>query len=166
MATIAVLTPGAAEFKTSSYPALGQTSDGSGARRYLAFDADAIEYAYWTFLAPASVGTTTWTATITYAMASATSGKVEFDVDVEAISDGDTTDTDTAESLDTANASAGTTVPGTAGYIDQIAVTLTNKDSVADGDMVRIRVYRDATDGTNDTATGDARIYAIRIDAV
>ncbi|MCL4822575.1 MAG: hypothetical protein KJZ57_00025 [Anaerolineales bacterium] len=55
------------------------------------------------------------------------------------------------------------TAPGTAGYIDQFTATLTNKDSVAAGDYVRIRLMRDADDGTNDTASGDCYVLMAEI---
>ena len=47
--TVAYLTPGGAETKTTTFPAPGRSSDGSGARPYLAYDASADEAAYWTF---------------------------------------------------------------------------------------------------------------------
>jgi hypothetical protein len=71
---------------------------------------------------------------------------------------------DATTSFDTANNSASTTVPATAGYIDQISITLTNADSIAAGDYYRISVNRDA-DGSAiaDTATGDLYLLAIEL---
>lgn len=152
--TIAFLTPGAAETKTSTFPAPGRSSDASGARPYLAYDAASDEAAYWTLAIPQGF-TSPLTCVITYAMASATANDVVWDVTVEAISDGDTLDTDTSESLDTANTATAATVPGTAGYIDQVSVTLTNGDSAATADYLRIRIRRVGSSGS-DTATGDA----------
>lgn len=162
MATRFVFRPFDAEFKTSTFPDLAQTSDASGARPYLGFDASADEAAYFTAVAPANWTNTAVTAVVTYAMASATSGAVVFDVAVEAISDGDTVDTDAAESLDTANVSSAATVPGTAGYIDQVSITLATHDSSAAGDLLRFRVRRLGSSGS-DTATGDANVYAVEI---
>lgn len=156
MATRAYLSPLSAEFPTTNFPALGQ--DGQG-RTYLAFDAGTDETCRWTFGAPQGI-TGTLTLVITYRMASATSGNVIFAAQVEAITDGDTTDTDAASSFDTANTSSATAVPGTAGYIDQIALTLTNADSVAAGDLLRISLFRDADNGS-DTATGDAQVLMV-----
>jgi hypothetical protein len=96
-------------------------------------------------------------------MASATSGNVDFEVAVEAITDADATDLDATTSFDTVNSSGATAVPGTAGYIDQVSITLTNADSIAAGDLVRISVSRDADDGTNDTATGDLYLLAAEV---
>ncbi len=153
MSTRLILTPESAQFKTTTFPAMAQSSDASGARRYLAFDAATDEAAYWTFIAPQGL-TGTLTAVLTYAMASATSGNVICDATLEAITDGDSLDTDTSESLDTVNTSSATAVPGTAGYIDQLSITLTNADSIAAGDMIRLRIRRVGANGS-DTASGD-----------
>jgi hypothetical protein len=87
---------------------------------------------------------------------------VEFEASVMAVSDGDSQDLDT-ESYDTVNTGTAT-VPGTAGYLDVISVTLTNADSLAAGDLVRIKLSRDADDGTNDTATGDLEFHGARLE--
>lgn len=148
--TRAVLTPFSAEFPSSNFPGLTTVN----ARPALAFDASTQETAYWTLVAPQGLSGAL-SCVITYMMASATSGTVEFEVAVEAVTDGDSTDLDATTSFDTVNASGSVTVPGTAGYIDQASVTLTNADSIAAGDLIRISISRDADDGTNDTATGD-----------
>ncbi len=145
-----LLTPFSAEVPSSNFPGLSTVN----ARPVLAFDASTQETAYWTLIAPQGL-TGALSCVITYMMASATSGNIEFEVAVEAITDADATDLDTTTSFDTVNASGAITVPGTAGYIDQVSVTLTNADSIAAGDLVRISISRDADDGTNDTATGD-----------
>jgi len=149
------------ETKTTTFPAPGRSSDASGARPYLAFDAATDEAAYFTFVAPVGI-TTPLSAVITYAMASATSGNVILDATLEAISDGDTLDTDSSESLDTANTSSATAVPGTAGYIDQVSITLTNNDSIAAGDLCRLRIRRVGSNGS-DTATGDLLLLAVEL---
>lgn len=159
MATRFVLTPFSAEFPSSNFPQLMLVNR----RPVLAFDAATDEAAYWTVVAPQGI-TGTWTAVITYMMASATSGTVGFQVQVEAVSDGDATDLDATTSFDTVNNSASTTVPGTAGYIDQISITLSNLDSIAAADYVRFSLNRDA-DGSaiTDSATGDAYVLAVEI---
>lgn len=156
MATRFVGTPFSAEFPASNYPQLTL----SNRRPVLAFDAATDETAYWTGIAPQ--GTTgTITVVITYAMASATSGNIYWQAALEAISDGDATDTDAATSFDTANSGNGA-VPGTAGYIDQISITMTNADSIAAADYFRLSVNRDA-DNASDTATGDAYLLAVEL---
>lgn len=133
-------------------------------RRYMAFDADTAESMYSKVIQmPFSYsGSGTLKADIFYAMASATSGTVNLEVYVEAITEADAIDTDSTDSFDTVNDNQ-ETVPGTAGYISKLTITLTAKDSVAAGDYVRLLLKRDATDGTNDTATGDCRVYSITL---
>lgn len=157
MATRFVFTPYAAEFPASNAPELGITNR----RPTLAFDASTDETCYWTGIAPQGL-TGTITVVITYMMASATSSAVGFQAQIEAITDGDSTDLDATTSFDSVNNSASTTVPGTAGYIDQISITMTNADSLAAADLFRLSLNRDA-DGSaiTDNATGDAYVLAV-----
>lgn len=157
MATRFVGTPLAAEFPASNFPALLL----SNRRPVLAFDASTSETCYWTFVAPQGV-TGTITAVISYAMASATSGGVAFDVAIEALTTGDATDTDAATSFDSVNTGTDAGVPGTAGYMEQISITLTNADSMAAADLVRVSLARAVANAT-DTATGDCYVFAIEI---
>jgi len=157
MATRLILTPLAGEFPASNFPQLTL----SNRRPVLAFDASTSETAYWTLVAPQGL-TGTITAVIYYAMASATTGGVAFDVALEAITSGDATDTDAATSFDTVNAGNDGTVPGTAGYMEQLTITLTNADSIAAADLVRVSVARDVADAA-DTATGDCYVLAVEI---
>jgi hypothetical protein len=157
MATRFVGTPFSAEFPSSSFPQLTQINQ----RPALAFDAAASEAAYWTDIAPQGL-TGTLTLLVYYVMASATSGNVILRAQVEAVTDGDATDLDSTTSFDTANSSAATAVPGTAGYIDVISITLTNKDSIAAGDLYRISLDRDAANGS-DTASGDLLVLAVEL---
>lgn len=149
MATRAILTPYSAEFPASSFPQLLL----SNRRPALAYDASASEAAYWTLAAPQGL-TGTLTLVLSVAMASATTGNVIMRGAVEAITDGDAINSSAATSFDTANSSAATAVPGTAGYIKQISITLTNADSIAAADYVRVSIDRDAANA-GDTATGD-----------
>lgn len=88
-------------------------------------------------------------------MASATTGSVRAQSQIGAFTPGDSTDLDTTFSLDTAN-SGGSTVPGTAGYPFTVSITVSNVDGWAVGDLVLLRINRDAdqTSGTDD-ASGD-----------
>lgn len=159
MATRAVFTLLSAEFPASNFPQLLL----SNRRPVLAFDAATDETAYWTGVAPQGL-TGAITVVITYAMASATSGTVGVQAQLEAITAGDATDTDATTSFDTVNNSASTTVPGTAGYIGQISITMTNADSLAAADYFRLSINRDA-DGSaiTDSATGDMYILAVEL---
>lgn len=122
---------------------------------HVLFDDTTAESVYWQFRLPADYGSSP-SLKLVYSMASATSGAVEFEASIWAATDGEDVDT---ESYDTVN-SGSATVPGTAGLSDEISITLTNADSMAAGDLVRVKVSRDADDGTNDTATGDLELRA------
>ncbi len=63
-------------------------------------------------------------------------------------------------SFDSVNSTDNTTVPGTAGYIDQISITLTNNDSITAADYCRISLARDAS---SDDATGDMYVLAVEL---
>lgn len=156
MSTRAILTPYSAEFPASNFPQLVLVNR----RPVLAFDASAAEKAFWTLVAPQG-WTGTKTLVLTYMMASATTGGVAFDVAVEAVTDADATDLDAGDSFDTVNTGTAT-VPGTAGYIDQISVTLTNNDSSAAADLLRISIERAVANGA-DTATGDCYLLAAEL---
>lgn len=156
--TIGVFLPEAASLPSTNMPAPGVDAQ---QRQYLAFDAATDETADWTFIAPQNIsGTLTLIAS--YYMASATTGNIIVACQVEAITDGDATDLDAGTSFDTVNTSSATAVPGTAGYIDQLSLTLTNADSIAAGDYVRLRFSRDANNAS-DTATGDMNLLAIEL---
>lgn len=159
MATRGVFGPLNAEYQnTSNFPALLTVNT----RPALAFDASTDEECCWTGIAPQGL-TGTITAVVTYIMASATSGAVRFQLSLEAISDGDAVDLDATSSFDTAN-SNGETVPGTAGHMSQVSVTMTNADSLAAADYYRLGLRRDAdgTSGTDD-ATGDCYVLAVEL---
>ena len=126
-------------------------------RTYLAFATDDPGETCYTpaFRMPtAYTGSGTLKLAIGYFMASATTGDVVWSCAVEAVTDADATDLDSASSFDTAN-TATVTVPATQGYLDVATITLTNKDSVAAGDMVRLAIHRDS-DAAGDNAGGDA----------
>lgn len=159
MATRAILLPNSTEFPTANFPQLSVVNQ----RPVLWFDAATDETCYWTLIGPQG-WTGTITAVATYLMASATSGTIGLQVQVEAITDGDAVDLDATTSFDAVNNSASTTVPGTAGHIDQVSITLTNNDSSAAADYIRISLNRDA-DGSaiTDSATGDLGLLALEI---
>lgn len=156
MATRFIFTPESAHFHSATFPELRLANQ----RPVLAFDASANEFAYWTAVVPQG-WTGTKTAIIYLIMASATTGDTDWDVGVEAITpNSDTVDLDAATSFDTDNSTDNTSVPGTAGHLQAITVTLTNNDSSAAGDYIRFRLTRDAA---SDTASGDAYVLALEI---
>ena len=133
-----------------------ELTGGEGNWRML-FDATTDEGAVWQFRLPDY-----WTGhsevNIFYTMASATASEVEFEVDVMCITDGDSADIATASFVGVAVGSA--TVPGTAGYPDEVSVTVTD-DSCAAGDMIFVYLSTDADDATNDDATGDREVVGV-----
>ena len=90
----------------------------------------------------------------------ATSGGVAFDVAIEALTSGDAVDTDATTSFDSVNGGSDAAVPGTAGHMEQLSITLTNADSLAAADYFRLSLARDVADAA-DTATGDCYVFAV-----
>lgn len=150
-----VFTPLQAEFPTSNFPQLMSVNQ----RPVLAFDASTNETCQWSRKAPIGL-TGTLVAKIQLMMASATSGDTDWDVSLEAVTPGDATDLDAGDSFDTINSTDNTTVPATAGYMQEISVTLTNADSIAAGDYFRLRLTRDAA---SDTGAGDAYVLNVEL---
>lgn len=136
-------------------------------RSYLAFDQTNPETCYSkAFRLPDAYASGTVTAKIAYCMqAGVTTGTVQFEIAVEAIADDAAHDLDAGMYFDSINdiPSTGETVPGTAGYMSILSGTLTNKDSMAAGNYVRISLARDADDGTHDTAAGDAYVFWVSL---
>jgi hypothetical protein len=91
-----------------------------------------------------------WTAT------TATSGDCVWEVALERM----TTDID-SDSFDTI-ASATATTNGTSGVPNYSEITLTTIDSVVAGDGFRLKITRDANNGS-DTMTGDAELIAVEV---
>lgn len=125
------------------------------------FDEGTDEMLMWSFRMPQNYSSGP-IAKIQYKMASAVSGAVVFEVRLMAVSDGDAQDID-ADSFATTNTSATTTVPATAGYLDEISVTLTNADSIAAGDFVIVYLRRDS-DNAADNAAGDVEVIAFSLE--
>jgi hypothetical protein len=136
------------------------TPDAGNNRWRLLFDATTAESVTWTtVLRPYDGGTLT--GSIYYSMASGTANEVEWLLSIDCISDGDAADVDT-ESFGTAD-SIVVTVPGTTGYMDVATDSSLNGDSCAEGDLLIVKVTTDATDATNDDATGDRELREVII---
>jgi len=87
----------------------------------------------------------------------ATSGNVRWGVQFEDM----VTDLD-SDSFDTA-AEANGAANGTSGIPTVTEITITTIDSIAAGDAFRLKVYREASDTTNDTMSGDAQLIAVEV---
>lgn len=129
-----------------------------GYPRQLVFDAAQREQVSWTRRVPANFASGP-TIVVQFKMASATAGVVVFEARVAAVTPGDSTDVD-AKALGAANSVTTATVPGTAGYLAEVQITLTNADSMAAGDFVIFYLARDGANGS-DTATGDCEVTSI-----
>lgn len=138
------------------------TLDVRNAHPVLDFDDTTNESAVFSAILPQNyAGTTGVTVYLHYSMTSATSGDVDWDVAFERIGD-QQLDID-ADSFAAVNSVDNTTVPGTSGNVDVVSVAFTDgadMDSVAAGELFRIKVTRDAA---SDTATGDAELHAVEI---
>ena len=147
-------TPETAHFPTSNFMVLSRIN----ARPVLLADDTTDETAYWTFVAPQGLSGAL-SVNIHYICANATTGTAAFQAALEAISDGDAVDLDAGTSFDTPNAGTGT-VPGTNGYIDVISITLTNDDSIAPGDYVRLALNRDVS---ADSVANDLAVLLVEL---
>jgi hypothetical protein len=157
-----LLTPGAAVLPDGSAsnaaPAMQRVKSSAAAPTpyilQLAFDATTEEQVFWQLRMPADYASAP-VLKVQYKMASATSGGVAFEARIAAVSDGDSQDVD-AKGFAAANVGTAT-VPGTAGHLDEVSITLTNADSVAAGDFVVVYLNRDPAHAS-DTATGDCEV--------
>lgn len=126
----------------------------------LDFDAATDESAVFVGVIPeAAVLTSGIIVRITWAATSATSGACVWGAQWEKL----TTDID-ADSFDTAT-TATTTTSGTSGVPSITSITCTTIDSLAAGDFFRLKIYRDADNGS-DTMTGDAELICVEVRGV
>lgn len=127
----------------------------------LDFDAATNEHAVFSAVMPRTYTGGGLTVYIHYAMTSAEADDIDWDVAFERIGD-QQLDID-GDSFAAANSVDNTTVPATTGLVDIVNVTFTDgadMDSVAVGELFRLKVTRDAT---SDTAAGDAELLAVEI---
>lgn len=144
-----------AEFPTSNYATL----DSRNNRPCLDFDTTTQETVYFTGYLPADYSGAGVTIHLWMAATSATSGTIGWDVAFERAQSG--TDTAASDSFGSATTVTAVTVPGTAGILTKMSVNVSNganMDSLAAGEMFRLRIRRDVA---NDTATGDAELYRV-----
>ena len=131
-------------------------------RPVLQFDTTTQETAIWSGLMPRHYAAGNLIVEVTWAAATATTGTIGWDVTFERVEEG-VLDVD-ADSFATAQTITAATVPGTTGITDHTSVTCTAgataTDSIAAGELFRLRVRRDVA---TDTAAGDAELYAVEI---
>lgn len=137
------------------------TLDTRNNRPCLDFDTTTQEAAIFTGVLPADYGGAGITVTVFVALSTATTGTVGFDVAIER-TDASSLDVD-SDSFATAQTITAATVPGTSGQILALAVNIANgadMDSLAAGELFRLRLRRDVA---NDTAAGDAEVFAVMV---
>lgn len=137
------------------------TIDTRNAHLVLDFDASTNESAVFSGIMPRAYDGGGLTVNLHVLLSTATTGDTDWDVSIERIQAG-TTDLD-SDSFAAANSTDGTTVPGTSGVTQVIAVTFTDgadMDSLAAGEAFRLKVTRDAA---SDTAAGDAELLAVEV---
>lgn len=154
--TLAVLSPTAYEPPSANYA----TFDVRNQHPVLNFDTTTQETAIWSAVMPQHYAGGNIVVHVRWAAATATTGTIGWDVTFERI-DAGTLDTD-ADSFATAQTVTAATVSGTSGVTSVTSVTCTagstGTDSVAAGDLFRLRIRRDVA---NDSATGDAQIFSV-----
>ena len=152
--TYAVFTPMTSQPPASNYATL----DTRNSIAVLDFDDATEEGAFWVGIMPegASLGSGL-KVSITWMATSATSGNVRWGAKFERMN----TDED-SDSFDTAT-EGHTATSGTSGTPVKTTLTCTNIDGITAQDVYRLWIYRDASDTTNDTVTGDAELIAVEV---
>jgi hypothetical protein len=156
--TLCVITPLSNEAPSANFA----TFDTRNGHVVLDFDAGTDESAVFRGILPSGYGGGGITVTLIWAATSATSGNVVWNTSIERIED-EGTDID-ADSFASANA-ATAAAPGTSGAAQYTVITHTSgaqMDSLAAGEMFRLKVTRDA-DNASDTMTGDAELLGVLI---
>lgn len=156
--TLVTITPAANEPPTASVATL----DSRNSHPCLDFDASSDESAVFTGLLPRSYAGGGLTVTLAWAATSATTGNVVWNAQIERLED-EGTDSD-SDSFASAQTATGTTA-GTSGSLQYTSITFTSgaqMDSLAAGEMFRLKITRDADNGS-DTMTGDAELFGVEI---
>lgn len=172
MAHVSLITLDAAAFDIDDLPILagdaecGKTRLANSGRRALAFDPDQSEAAFspqFTMPGNYAGGTLMATAKGCFASETTVTNEAVIQIAFEAVTMGsDSEDLDADEGFDTYNTGVEIDPPGTAGYPFEAESTLTNKDSVAAGDLCRLAIRRDHDDAA-DEASGDLYVLEIEL---
>lgn len=156
--TLAIFTPLHNEPPASNFA----TIDTRNAHTVLDFDTTTQETAIFKSVMPRHYAGGGITVYVHASLTSATTGTLGWDVTFERVSDSiqdiDVDDFATAQTITAA------TVPATSGLVDILNVAITagaaGTDNVAAGDGYRLRIRRDVA---NDTAAGDAELWAVEV---
>lgn len=155
--------PEMAQFPTANYPQLKKTAGTNFPVSGLAFDGGSTDESCTFKFVATSYGSGNLTVTVYWYADSASSGNVVFGAAISAI----TPNTDSQDIETDAFATANTVQDahlGTTGQrLHSADIAVSNLDSIAAGDHVFLQIYRDASDTTNDTMTGDAIITLVTL---
>lgn len=149
--------PNGAEFPASNYATLDTRNNHSCAD----FDTTTGETLYFTGIVPQNYSGGGLTIYLHWAASTATTGTIGWLIAIERIGAAQQdVDSDGFASDVTVTA---TTVPGTSGHVSITSGAFSSgaaMDSLAAGESFRLRVTRDVA---NDTAAGDAELYAVEV---
>jgi len=155
------LKPNAAEYLATVFPQRDKKNGTNIPVPVLWFDAAADEAAFWRFRVP---GYTSGNLTleILWEADTASSGDVVWGAAIAAITPNtDTQDVET-DALATENTATDTHLGTTGQRLHSISITISNLDSLADGDEVALRIRRVGSSGS-DTMTGDAGLISAQL---
>lgn len=157
MATVThQLLPEEAQFLGTNFPAMTKVNGSNFPVSSLMYDASTDEAAFWKFVAT-SYGSGNITLTIFWYADTASTGNVVWEAQVACITpNSDSQDVET-DALATLNHVQDAHIGTTGQRVHSCDITISNLDSIAAGDIVFVRIARDAN-GTNatDDLAGDA----------
>lgn len=155
------LTPESCRTRASTFPQYKSVNATNMPVSALFYDAATDEAAFWRFVA-SSYGSGNLTVEIDWYADTASSGDVVWGVAIAAITpDADTQDVET-DSLATENTVTDSHIGTTGQRLHRATVTVSNLDSLADGDNVVVRIRRVGSSGS-DTMSGDAALTIARV---
>lgn len=123
------------------------------------FDSATDEHIQWTFRMPQDYASAPVAKLLWYT--AATSGNAVWGCRVSAVTPA--TESTIAQAFDTANTTT-TAAGGTANYLVETSITLTNADSLAANDMVVVQLYRDADNASDTINSNDCMAVAFSIE--
>lgn len=157
--TLLIFGPTDNEPPSSNYATL----DSRNGHLVLDFDASTDEAAVFSGIMPRHYAGGGVTVYLHVSASGITTGDYIFDVSWERVGDG-SQDVD-SDGFATANSLAATAVPATDGNVDIVSIAFTDgaqMDSVAVGEKFRLKISRDANNGS-DTAAADIELHAVEI---
>lgn len=153
--------PEEAQFLASAFPQFVKNLGTNFPVAALAFDTTSVEAAFFTLVAT-NYSSGNLTLDVYWYADSASTGDVVWGCQIAAITPNtDSQDVET-DSLATAQTVTDSHIGTTGQRVHSCSITISNLDSLTDGDVVWLRVYRDVADGA-DTMAGDALITHLRL---